>query len=90
MKLSLNRVVSHAKRLTQQNWELRENASVSQEASEFNNPAEPASSEVSGRTFSCVVNRNHVSRALNVSRANFLCRNVANSLSRDVFESPGF
>ena len=49
-----------------------------QEAEECKDP-ELAFSEVSGRTFSGIVNRDHV------SEANFSSRNVANSLSRVVF-----
>ena len=52
----------------------------------FRNPRnlktrELAFCEVSGRTFSGTVNRNHA------SEAKFSSRSVANSLSRDVFES---
>ena len=53
------------------------------EAAEFKDP-EPAISEMSGQTFSGVVNRHHV------SEANLAGRNVANSRRRDVFESPLF
>ena len=53
---------------------------ILQEAAKFTNP-KPAFSEVSGRTFSGIVNRNHV------TEANFSSRNVANSLSSYVMGS---
>ena len=50
------------KRLSQQTQELQETVNVLQEAVEFKDP-KPANSEVSGQTFTCIVNRNHVSAA---------------------------
>ena len=50
------------KRLSQQTQELQETVNVLQEAAEFKDP-EPANSEVSGQTFTCIVSRNHVSEA---------------------------
>ena len=69
------------KRLSQQTQELQETVNVLQEAVEFKDP-ELANSEVSGQTFTCIVNRNHVSEAKK-SQPQF-CQL---SSSRDVFES---
>ena len=62
VKLSVNRGESQVKRLSQQIEELQETVHVFQEAEECKDP-ELAFSEVSGRTFSGTVNRDHVSEA---------------------------
>ena len=80
VELSVNRGESQVKRLSKQIEELQETANVSQEGEECKDP-ELAFSEVSGRTFSGIVNRDHV------SEANFSSRNVGESLSRVVFGS---
>ena len=80
VELSVNHGESQVKRLSKQIEELQKTANVSQEGEECKDP-ELAFSEVSGRTFSGIVNRDHV------SEANFSSRNVGESLSRVVFGS---
>ena len=76
VKLSLDRSGFQVRRLSKQIPELQESVNVLQEAADED--PEPASSEVSRRTFNSIVNRNHV------SEANFASRNLANYLRHDV------
>ena len=84
VRLSLDRSASQVKPLSQQNLGVAGRCQC-----RFRNPRnlkipDRAFCEVSRRTFSGTVNRNHA------SEGKFSSRNVANSLSRDVFASSVF